>query len=163
MRCRPCRCAWHCVVLCARPSSCVHAFCTDFVLLRAEAHRGAVVAAGALPALVSALASPTSEAMMENCAGAIRNISSGEAHRGAIVAAGALPALVSVMTAASTSEATREHCAVAMRSISMEDHGKAPTGADAAVKGVLDASGMHSTQRNSGCVSFLSRRWVPAS
>lgn len=103
--------------------------------------------------LVSALASPTSEAMMENCAGAIRNISSGEAHRGAIVAAGALPALVSVMTAASTSEATREHCAVAMRSISMEDHGKAPTGADAAVKGVLDASGMHSATKQLMCVT----------
>ena len=32
MRCRPCRCA--CVLLCARSRSCVHVFCTDFVLRR---------------------------------------------------------------------------------------------------------------------------------
>ena len=73
MRCRPCRCA--CVLLCARSSSCVHVFCTDFVLLCAAGYRGAVVVAGALPALVSALASSTSEATRENCASAIRNIS----------------------------------------------------------------------------------------
>ena len=62
------------VLLCARSSSCVYVLCTDFVL-RAEAHRGAIVAAGALPALVSALASSTSEATRENCAVALKCIS----------------------------------------------------------------------------------------
>ena len=52
---------------------------TDFVLLRAEAHRAAVVAAGALPALVSALASSMSEATREHCAIAMGNISIGGA------------------------------------------------------------------------------------
>ena len=53
----------------------VYVLCADFVLLRAEAHHGVIVAAGALPALVSALASSTSEATREKCACAIRNIS----------------------------------------------------------------------------------------
>ena len=74
MRCRPCRCA--CVLLCARLSSCVHVFCTDFARLRADAHCDAIVAAaGALPALVSALASSTSEKTREYCAIALAVIS----------------------------------------------------------------------------------------
>ena len=72
---RPCRCAT-CVLRCAQLSSCVHVPCADFILLRAAAHKGAVVAAGALPALVLALASSTSEATREHCAGAIRNVAS---------------------------------------------------------------------------------------
>ncbi len=72
MRCRPCRCAR--VLLCARSSSCVYVLYTDFVLL-AGAHHGAIVAAGALPALVSARASSTSEATREECAVALQVMS----------------------------------------------------------------------------------------
>ena len=50
--------------------------CSDFELLRADAHKDAIFAAGALPVLVAALASSTSEATQEPCAGVIRNFAS---------------------------------------------------------------------------------------
>jgi hypothetical protein len=46
-----------------------------FDVIFAESFRGSIVASGALPALVSLLASSTSEATKEQCAISIRNIS----------------------------------------------------------------------------------------